>query len=360
MLRILLMSTVAITAMLSFTLVAAPPSGGSSVKQSDEAAPTTPLDPAAAHHKGESTLDTVSQQFYRKMDAYTPPMVNSLTVSSQAGVSIEFVHIHPGRYTIGRNIGKAEAVLRIAGHVGQGLDEGPEHDVTLDRGYFMARRQVTSAQFAIFLNHASPEIATQSVVLNSRSNVQREESGRYTPKPGADRFPANTVTWKGASEFTKWLSQTSGWSMRLPTESEWEAAARTQQGFLGPTGGPKPPKDPETGLIPGIRPGEPGAAVDAFPENMTVNGLFHTVSIVGDWTSDAYAFNRAKGRQSTDLDSVIAKTKGGHVMKGRGSLTSRAFADEIGENGVFGFRVLLEADEGGAPIRTTSSKSKTN
>jgi formylglycine-generating enzyme required for sulfatase activity len=298
-----------------------------------------------------TSLKAAFDQYYREVDSYTAPVCDSIIINSDMGVSFEFVYIPPGKYTVGRNIGQTETFLRLIGQQASSLDEGPQRQITFDHGFYLARRQTTAAQFAVFLNDIDSNVAADSIVLNTRSNLRRDGSGQYSAKDGADRFPANTVTWSGAIEFTKWLSKKSGWSLRLPTEDEWEAAARTQKGLLAPTGGLKPPTDPQTGLVPGIRPGSPDANVDAFPENMTVNGLFHTFNWVGDWTSSVYKSDREEDSASL-IDALVVQREGGHVLKGRGGLTGRTCGDDVGENGIFGFRVLLEANASGSPVRT--------
>jgi formylglycine-generating enzyme required for sulfatase activity len=316
----------------------------------DTSAETVAPDKATA----ETGIEALRQQFYDEMENYVPPPMDSIIINSRTGLSLEFVYVPPGKYTVGRNIGSTERILRLMGQQASRLDEGPERQITFERGFYLARCQATAAQFATFLNDVDPDVATKSAVLNSRSNLQRDASGRYSVKEGAHRFPANTVTWDGAVEFTKWITEKSGWSMRLPTEDEWEAAARTQQGFLGPTGGPKPPIDAQTGLMPGGRPGSPYAEVDAYPENMTINGIFHTYSIVGDWTSSVYKFDRVEKPAPLE-DALVVKREGGHVVKGRGCLTGRALGNQVGEDGIFGFRVLLEANEDGSPARSAST-----
>ena len=85
---------------------------------------------------------------------------------------------------------------------------------------------------------------------------------------------------------------------------------------------------------------------------MTVNGLFHTFNTVGDWTSSVYKFDRGKKPKVVE-DALVVKREGGHVIKGWGGLTGRALGDQVGESGIFGFRVLLEANEQGSPVRKT-------
>jgi formylglycine-generating enzyme required for sulfatase activity len=297
-------------------------------------------------------------QYFRSLNDYQPPSVDSITIHSRTGISVEFVFIPPGEYQVGRDISGLEKFFRMTGQLGDALDEGQKQRVSFEQGFYLARCKVTAAQFALFLNAVEPEVTTRSVKLHSLSNLQLNAEGIYSAKPGAERFPANTVTWEGATKFCRWFTKESHWSIRLPTENEWEAATRTQKGFLTPTGGPAQPQLPLSKTLPGIRLGDSTVDVDAYPENMTENGLFHTLSWVADWTSDSYDSNRGKKQSKLD-EFLIARSSGGHVMKGRGTtLTEREPGGEIRNFGIYGFRLLLEADQTGAPLWAKAEKDE--
>lgn len=283
--------------------------------------------------------------------AETQLSVDTITIQFKAGVSLDFVYVPPGEYVVGRRIGRTEMVLGGLGEYRKRLDEAPERRVTFATGFYLARHQITASQFAAFLNDVEPSVAEHCIVLNDRSNLIKVRAKRYLARRGAARYPANTVTWDGAVEFTKWFTTKSGWSVRLPSEDEWEAGARTSRGLRVPTGGGDRRIDPKTGLLPGIRAGSALAEVDAFEENLTVTGLFHTLSSVGDWTSDVYRSDRAKEIP----DSLIAEDEGGHVLKRcLNELTERESGGDVGQDGIFGLRVLLEATESGSPLREDS------
>jgi formylglycine-generating enzyme required for sulfatase activity len=283
--------------------------------------------------------------------AETPPPVDSITIHSRTGVSFEFVFVPPGEYIVGREVGCAELLLTSVSQVGSGLDEGPRRKVVLERGFYLCRRQVTASQFAAYLNAVGSDEASRAVVLNERSNLTRDVDGRYTVRELANRRPANTVTWDGAVAFTRWFTAQSGWSVRLPTEDEWEASTRTPRGFRIPTGGGAQPIDPKTGLLPGIRADGAGVDVDFYSENMTSNGIYHALNSVGDWTSDVYRSDRA----DEIPDFLVAEYEGGHVLKRcLNRLTEREPALEVGTSGVFGLRLLLEATTEGSPLRAAS------
>lgn len=350
MLRIQIMGLVVFAGSALPTLYADPPT------ETESSAPKVELHSAnKLNSNGTSKihekLNRLNQQFYKSLISYTPLPLDSITIHSRTGISIEFVYIPPGQYFVGREISRIEKFFRMTGQQAGPLDEGGKHQVTFKKGFYLARRKVTAGQFVIFLNAVKADVASKSVVLNSFSNLQLDEKGTYSVKPGAERFPASTVTWEGATAFNDWLKEQSGWDLRLPTEDEWEAATRTTQGFLGPSGGPPPPQDPDTGLLAGIRLEKGDVEVDAYPENMTINGLYHTVGWVGEWTMDIYKFDRIDKKSGIE-DILLAKTEGCHTVKGRGrNLTSRLSLSEVGEYGICGFRILLEANKDASPLR---------
>ncbi len=116
-------------------------------------------------------------------------------------------------------------------------DEKPPHLVTLS-DYAMSRTEVTNEQFAAFLNDygstkvKSGEYAGQEMIAESKWGIKfpdRKGSSRYAPQPGYAQHTVAFVSWFGAYEYCRWLSTKTGKNYRLPTEAEWEYAARGGQ-----------------------------------------------------------------------------------------------------------------------------------
>jgi len=101
---------------------------------------------------------------------------------------MEFVIIPPGRFLMGSNNGDD--------------DERPAHEVRITKGFEMAQYEVTQAQWDLIMRSAPSEFKDR------------------------DR-PVENVSWNDAQEFLRKLNQRNdGYRYRLPTEAEWEYAAR--------------------------------------------------------------------------------------------------------------------------------------
>ncbi len=169
-------------------------------------------------------------------------------------------------------------------------DEQPRHSVSL-AAFQLSRIPVTNGQYRAFA----------------------AATGRRLPLawPGAggeDETPVTYVSWHDAKAFCEWSGT------RLPTEAEWEAAARGGDDRLWPWGD-EPPDATRCVFSAGI--GGPTRA-GAHPHGASPAGALDMAGNVWEWVSSAYRpypYDASDGREEPD-DSVPRVVRGGSYLDG--------------------------------------------
>jgi gamma-glutamyl hercynylcysteine S-oxide synthase len=211
-------------------------------------------------------------------------------------------------------------VLVAAGSYTIGRDDGddiekPIHKVNLI-AFFIDKTEVTNAEYKKFIDatgHRTPP---------------HWKNGLY--ESGKDNFPVVQVSWQDATEYARWAGK------RLPTEVEWEAAARGPEGRKYPWG-----NEPKAGTG-NIGQGEGGSltAVGQFPDGKSVAGALDMVGNAWEWTADNVALYpgntgptppEAKGKfriirgGAFDSDTTIDASYRGYVEEYRKDLNKTGF-----------------------------------
>ena len=140
-----------------------------------------------------ATQSTVSQPTVAQQPVVQPTVTNSdnISIPVKDGISIDMVRVEAGTFTMG-----------ATPEMDNPLDEEkPAHQVTLTNDYYIGKYEVTQALW-------------QAVMGNNPSNFKGEN------------LPVETVSWKDCQEFLIKLNRITGKTFRLPTEAEWEYAAR--------------------------------------------------------------------------------------------------------------------------------------
>ena len=156
-------------------------------------------------------------------------------VQLASGVPIEFVHIPAGEFLMGSDSKKDRHAFD---------DELPQHIVYLSE-YWMGKSPVTNRQFDAFVQATgyltTAEKAEKGFRWVGEDIEVKGACWRHPFGPGSnlrnkENHPVMFVSWSDAQAFCGWLSQKSGKAFRLPSEAEWEKAARGMDERIYPWG----------------------------------------------------------------------------------------------------------------------------
>src|SRR5687767_12620425 len=110
----------------------------------------------------------------------------------------------------------------LIGTIGRGSADDQPASVVDVPAFAIARTPVTSAEFAVFVEHHGAK--------------PRSTWGGLRPPRGSQDHPVTGCSWQDATSYCRWLSDQTGRTFYLPSEAEWERAARADTGFIYPWG----------------------------------------------------------------------------------------------------------------------------
>jgi formylglycine-generating enzyme required for sulfatase activity len=202
------------------------------------------------------------------------PAAGERRVVTVDGVEFAFVYVPAGTFMMGSPAG-----------VGYD-DERPAHEVTL-AAYWIGQTEVTNAQYRRFVAAGG---YTQETLWTPAGCQWRRENNITEPlywddtQWNGDNYPVVGVSWYEASAFATWLSQETGLTVRLPSEAEWERAARGEDGRTYPWGD----ESPSAQLL--NYNGNLGrtSAVGSYPDGVSPYGALDMAGNVWEWVDDWY------------------------------------------------------------------------
>jgi formylglycine-generating enzyme required for sulfatase activity/predicted Ser/Thr protein kinase len=140
------------------------------------------------------------------------------------GVKIELLHVSPGTFTMG-----AKDEVRDP----YSEPEWPAHRVTLSRGYYLGKYEVTRRQFAVFVKATGYTTDAEKAGKARGCSTNQWEwsvipglSWKNVNFPQTEDDPVVCISWNDATAFCQWATTRTGRPVRLPTEAEWEYACR--------------------------------------------------------------------------------------------------------------------------------------
>jgi len=214
---------------------------------------------------------------------------------AEFSIGIIMVYVPPGKFTMGSTKGEDK--------------ELPEHVVYLD-GYWIGKYPVTVAQFKEFVNATGYLTDSQN---GEGSWIEKGGKIRYDvswTNPGfkqENNHPVVCVSWNDANAFCRWFSLKTGLNSSLPTEAQWEKAARGTDQRLYPWGNRIPDgsqsnfadihyiqrfgktgRNPSEHVNDGYAQTSP---VNAFPSGQSPYGIFDMAGNTIDWLYDWFGPN---------------------------------------------------------------------
>ena len=175
-----------------------------------------------------------------------------------------------------------------------GSEEGPQVEVYLD-AFWIDKTEVTNRQYLLCVEAGTCE---ESSYMTLRS-------------PDYADFPVTYVSWENAKTYCEWAGK------RLPTEIEWEKAARGSDGRIYPWGEEEPTLENKRANIPYYSDNEKNLApglfkTGSFPDGASPYGILDMAGNVWEWTSSYYdaGYYQTLSEKIAEEGDVVDNPKG--------------------------------------------------
>jgi len=166
--------------------------------------------------------------------------------------------------------------------------ELPQETVTLG-GYGIAQYPLTVAEYACAVGQTVQ--GNKIAEPTSSDNLVTWHKQRQHPD-----HPVVNISWNDSLRYSQWLARVTGQQWRLPTEAEWEKAARGPDGLLYPYGNTYDASKGNTEDTVGTT-----TPVGSYPQGASPYGVFDCSGNVWEWTSNifkAYPYQANDGREN--------------------------------------------------------------
>ena len=246
--------------------------------------------------------------------------------------------------------------------------------VRIGKAFALGRVEVTRREYRAFVNDAGYDVRAPCRSWDETLGRFSDDRGRDWEHPGRPReprddHPAACVSWNDAKAYVRWLAHKTGKAYRLPSEAEWEYAARAGSNSLRPWGDAAADGCEFANLYDlAARESyalgwEPVHCRDGYPDvaptgalRANAFGLYDMIGNLAEWVEDCYT-DSYLGRPRDGRAWVWAGGCAERVVRG-GSWVSPAErgrsawreAGEVGQRGDYlGFRVALDLDARAEP-----------
>jgi formylglycine-generating enzyme required for sulfatase activity len=245
----------------------------------------------------------------------------------------ELILIPAGEFLMGSTREQVEQLIAQGANRKWVEGELPQHSVDLP-DYYIAKTLVTNVQYAVFA----------------------EATGRGKPVEGKEDHPVVNVTWHDAMAYCAWLAKRTGKVYRLPSEAEWEKAARGTDGRIWPWGD-EPPHKERCNFENNVRGTTPAGRYS--PDGDSPYGCVDMAGNVWEWTLSLWGKDREKpdfkypydsedGREDVKAGDDNLRVLRGGAFNAKECVVRCAARDRLnpnthGRNG--GFRVCVAAQQ---------------
>jgi len=202
------------------------------------------------------------------------------------------VNVPEGEFLMGLTADQLNAILRICPNCNPAelVDTSPQRKIYLD-SYWISQNEITNQQFARFVAATGYQTTAEnkgggyvySPIIDEKPPYINGADWQHPFGPtsniiGREQNPVVQVSWDDASAYCIWAG------MRLPTEAEWEKAARGEQGQLF-TWGNSPPN---SNLLNYNHENHGPINVASYSASLSPYGLYDMAGNVWEWVSDFY------------------------------------------------------------------------
>jgi len=287
-------------------------------------------------------------------------------------IKTELVPVTGGTFMMGTTLEEATKAMDECALYGKACtdlswvsDSTPPHQVTVD-SFEMEVYEVTVQQYVAFLNWLGPNSHKNRCEGQPCAKTTQEEENSYIQFDGTtysvrnpnfySNHPVTFVTWWGAETYCKTLNR------RLPTEAEWERAARGRDNYIYPWGFEFDPLR----AMSSITENKGTVPVTSYPNGASPYGVFNMAGNVSEWVYDWYQADYYTQQLNNPQPNPQGPPAGSQKVHRGGSWDTvplflrsvhRQSAAPGSPTAAIGFRCVADATGASAPVAPASSST---
>ncbi|GLV59789.1 hypothetical protein KDH_66130 [Dictyobacter sp. S3.2.2.5] len=212
-------------------------------------------------------------------------------------------------------------------------DERPQHQIMVQE-FFLAKYPVTVAEYQCAVDAGAVSVPEPQVFAYAPGETgpgfHQPTILTWEEQQAHPDFPVRALkNWVEAYRYTQWLAALTGQSWRLPTEAEWERAAKGTDTRRYPWGNAWDPERVQSRW--GQRGIWGGGPIGTHPGGASPYGIEDLAGNVSEWTSSlyrAYPYDPWDGREDPHMPEEYVVSRGGSWLSGPSEMRTTARDDE--------------------------------